>query len=117
MSKDLDGKLTITTLVPEFLEGIADVRMHGNEKHGEDTWKEVPNKAWIDAIYRHVIELHKGNELNEKDWGHHHALHIACSAMFLYHNYLKSVETTSLDERLRKIDAICSSSQKYPIIK
>jgi len=82
--KILTGKLKLSTVLPEFIEGIADIRMHGDDKYGVDSWKNVPREAWIDGMFRHLLELMKGKQINDKDWGHHHALHIATSAMFVH---------------------------------
>jgi hypothetical protein len=81
--KILTGKLKLSTVLPEFIEGIADIRMHGDDKFGVDSWKNVSREDWIDGMFRHLLELMKGNTINDKDWCHHHALHIATSAMFV----------------------------------
>jgi len=82
-AKITDGKLDLTQVHTEFMRGIADIRRLADEKYGVDSWKTVPGEQWISGIYRHLLELIDGHTHNTKDWGHHHALHIACSAMFI----------------------------------
>ena len=77
------GKLQLSKVLPELTEQIADIRMRGDAKYGVDSWRNVPREQWIDGIYRHLLELLKGNKHNDKDWGHHHAAHIACACMFI----------------------------------
>lgn len=78
------GKIDPTRVIPSFTLGVADIRMHGDEKYGKDSWKNVPREEWIAAAYRHLLAIMDGEKTNDKDWGHHHALHIACSMMFIH---------------------------------
>ena len=100
--KILAGKLKLSTVLPEFIEGIADIRMHGDDKYGVDSWKNVQREAWIDGMFRHLLELMKGNQINDKDWHHHHALHIATSAMFVH--WMDSQVEDEEPEVMRKWD-------------
>ena len=106
--KMLAGKLKLSTVLPEFIEGVADIRMHGDDKYGVDSWKNVTREAWIDGMFRHLLELMKGNKINDKDWCHHHALHIATSAMFV--NWLDSQQEEEPEivqgETMRKWDGL-----------
>jgi hypothetical protein len=77
------GKLQLTKVLPVLVEQIADIRMRGDAKYGIDSWKNVPREQWVDGIFRHLLELLKGETINAKDWGHHHAAHIACACMFI----------------------------------
>ena len=78
------GKIDPTKCLPDFVLGIADIRGHGDEKYGVDSWKRVPREQWIASAHRHLLALEKGEKINSDDWGHHHALHVACAMMFVH---------------------------------
>jgi hypothetical protein len=77
------GKIDPTKVHTDLIRGIAEIRQLADEKYGVDSWETVPREQWIAGIFRHLLELLDGETHNDKDWGHHHALHIACSAMFI----------------------------------
>ena len=79
--KDLSGKIQLSIVDPVFIEQVALCRMKGQDRYGVDSWKQVPAEQWLDAMYRHVLELVKGNQIKTKDWGIHHAAHIGANAM------------------------------------
>jgi len=83
--KITEGKIDPTKVSPDFVLGIADIRGHGDAKYGIDSWKRVPREQWIAAAHRHLLKLENGEKMNDADWGHHHALHIACCMMFVNH--------------------------------
>ena len=91
-AKITEGKIDPCKVHPAFIRGIAEIRKLADEKYGVDSWKTVPREEWISGMYRHLLELIEGGKTNDKDWGHHHALHIACSAMFVL--WLDSQEFT-----------------------
>ena len=84
--KITEGKIDMNTLIPEFLEGVAEIRTLGDKKYGKDSWRDVPKEEWVSAMQRHLLKYRKGEIVNADDWGHHHMLHIAVGAMLVYAN-------------------------------
>ena len=56
------GKFRMSLLPQEAIEDILEVLEYGAIKYSPDGWKDVkPKKRYLDAAYRHLGELRKGN--------------------------------------------------------
>lgn len=85
--KDDDGKTMFSLLVPEFIEGMAEVLTEGAKKYGIENWKKLSPDERIrykDSLLRHINSYMKGN-MFDKDSHKHEMLHIGCNAMFNYY--------------------------------
>lgn len=80
-------KPDITLLLPEFLEGMAEVMGQALEKYERDGWKLKGveyTRERIASAYRHLLDLHKGIDVDEES-KLHPALHLGCNAMIIYY--------------------------------
>jgi len=84
-NKDDAGKVMMSLLEPDFLEGVAEVLTQGGKKYGFHNWKTLPldeQARYKDALMRHTNEFMRGNSI-DPDSGMDHLLHVACNCMFL----------------------------------
>jgi len=96
--KDKKGKLPYRLLDPIFVEGLVKVLLIGSIKYGPDDWKTVPAEDYLEASYRHLQELLKGNIIDKE--GHlHHALHLATNMMFVFNLMEEDNADTQLSGR------------------
>lgn len=74
-----------TLIDPHFEQCLIDILEYGAKKYGVDNWQGLNNleERYINAIYRHLSEIRKGN-LEDSESGLPHLGHIAASVMFLY---------------------------------
>lgn len=72
------------TLVPvSAIEAITYVREYGCMKyHDPENWRQVEPQRYRDALFRHLLEYLKGNELDPES-GLPHLWHLICNAAFL----------------------------------
>lgn len=70
----------------ESLEPMIKVLEYWKDKYSADNWKKwFPKEQLLNSLQRHVVEVYKGNELDEESKQHHMA-HIMCNAMmYIYH--------------------------------
>ena len=81
------GALSRLEVDPFFIEGIANVmnsnKIENGGKYEKNNWKKMEDPTLIqDAIFRHVLELFKGNEIDSQS-GLSHLYHIGANAMML----------------------------------
>lgn len=79
------------------LEPLVRALEYGKKKHGAFSYQKfIPKDILLDKLYRHIIEIHKGNFIDEET-GAHHIGGVLANAMFysLHHreNDLSSVST------------------------
>ena len=82
-----DGKLMMSLMEPDFIEGIAKILTLGATKYGVENWKTLPadeKRRYKDALLRHTNEYMKGNIL-DPETHESHLLHCACNLMFLHY--------------------------------
>lgn len=74
-----------TLIDPYFEQSLIDVLEYGAKKYKVDNWKDLEDgeNRYINAIYRHLNEIRKGN-LEDSESGLPHISHVAASVMFLY---------------------------------
>lgn len=80
---DVDPKLPLQLIPPQFTEGIAEVLQYGIKKYAKNQWAK--GMSWEDcmgAVLRHLSEFRKGNEI-DPDSGLPHLHHAACGLMML----------------------------------
>jgi len=79
-----DGKLLMSLVEPEFIEGTAEVLTYGANKYEPNSWQNVADgeKRYKDALLRHLMSYLKGEEKDEES-NISHLKHIACNVMFL----------------------------------
>lgn len=81
--KDTQGKLDLTTVPPEVIIAIAKVREFGIRKYvSRDSWRDVDVMDYYKALWRHLIEIQLGNDIDEES-GLPHTYHIACNIAFI----------------------------------
>jgi Domain of unknown function (DUF5664) len=98
-------KLGLNLIVPQFVEGLAQVLDFGKVKYGAHNWmKGLPFSEVIAATKRHILAIEVGEE-KDPETDEPHELHAACELMFL-NWYLHSPESgdyrTRFDDRLFK---------------
>lgn len=81
-----DAKIMVDLVVPQFIEGVAQIMTFGAQKYGIDNWKKpgVAKRRWIAALYRHILAYHRG-EMYDLESGLHHLLHASANCMFLHY--------------------------------
>lgn len=81
-----DAKIMVDLVVPEFVEGLAQIMTFGAKKYGIDNWKKpgVAKRRWLAALYRHTLAYHRGEKYDPES-GLHHLLHTSANCMFLYY--------------------------------
>jgi len=81
-----DGKLLMSLVKPEFIEGVAEVLTYGANKYAPNSWQNVEDgkRRYTDALLRHLNQYLKGEEKDDES-GLEHLKHIATNIMFLQH--------------------------------
>lgn len=77
------GKLRHSLLEPDFIEELIAVMEYGAKKYKKDSWKNVSEQRYADALYRHFLEYSKGAEFDVES-GISHMAHIAANAQFIF---------------------------------
>ena len=74
-----------TLIDPYFEQSLMDVLEYGAKKYGVNNWQSLDDfeDRYLNAIYRHLNEIRKGN-LEDSESGLPHISHVAASVMFLY---------------------------------
>lgn len=70
----------------DFLESLIRVLELGAKKYGEYNWQKLDVERIENAAMRHLLEILKGNEVDQES-GEPHASHLAANAMFLHYFY------------------------------
>ena len=84
MAKDDTGKGRLSLVPPQLLKDVAEVREYGIAKYGDpDNWRKVEAQRYIDALYRHLIEMVDNPQSLDGESGLPHYKHVACNAAFL----------------------------------
>ena len=76
------GKLRHSLIDPEFIEELLSVLEFGAQKYAEESWKQIDETRYSDALYRHFLEYSKG-QVTDTESGCNHMAHIAANAMFI----------------------------------
>jgi Domain of unknown function (DUF5664) len=77
------GKLPISLIDPEYIEGLAKVLGFGANKYAAHNWRGgIQYSRLISAAYRHLGAINKGEDLDPES-GLPHVFHLACCNMFL----------------------------------
>lgn len=85
LNKADSGKIKPRLLLEDManaIEHVSAVLCYGAEKYEERGWKNVDPNRYVDAMYRHRLNIAKG-ELKDEESGLLHLAHIACNTMFL----------------------------------
>lgn len=78
------GKVPISLVPYEFIEGVARVMQAGAAKYDAYNWaRGMDWSRIVDAAYRHLGSFEKGED-TDPETGLSHMLHLTCCAMFLY---------------------------------
>lgn len=76
-------KLGLDLIVPQFVEGVAQVLDFGKVKYSAHNWmRGLPISVMIAAAKRHILAIEMGEEL-DKETNLPHELHATCELMFL----------------------------------
>ena len=96
----VNKKLRWDLLPLKEIEKIVKVYTAGSEKYGENTWQNLPNgyDRYKSALFRHLLEYEKGNEIDEET-GCEHLAQVAWNAIAMLHCAPKW-ETESFKENL-----------------
>ena len=67
------------------LAEVARVLDYGRKKYAPNSWQQVENgkDRYIDAMFRHLEAMQRGEVVNEKDGGVLHAAQVAVNALFV----------------------------------
>lgn len=80
--RDNEDKRQWSLIDWDSLEVLVEVLEIGSKKYSPNNWqKGMPKTELLDSLQRHVVELLKGNELDEET-GKSHAGHIMANSMF-----------------------------------
>lgn len=83
-----DGKLKIRLVPTQIIRDIAEVRMYGTQKYGdEDGWKGVENYRYVDALLRHTLAFLDDCNGVDPESGIPHYKHMACNMAFICENF------------------------------
>lgn len=74
-----DSKTKYSVIFRNFsnaMKGIIAVHLYGAQKYSEDGYKDLPDEQFLDAAYRHLEDIAKGNLRDIESQEHHisHAL-------------------------------------------
>lgn len=74
------------SLMPDEIDDVVRVLMHGAGIYGDHNWKLVKDAQtrYYDAIMRHIRAWKRGEVLDPES-GLPHLAHVACNALFLAH--------------------------------
>ena len=82
-STKFDGaKAPLCLIDPVFTEQVARVLAIGEGKYGKNNWRGLQTERLLSAVKRHVLEIEKGNDIDEET-GEPHAAHAASGLMFI----------------------------------
>lgn len=82
-STKFDGaKAPLCLIDPAFTEQVARVLAIGEGKYGKNNWRGLQTERLLSAVKRHVLEIEKGNDIDEET-GEPHAAHAASGLMFI----------------------------------
>lgn len=68
--------------MPNAVKEICEVLTYGANKYTPDNWKKVEGDRYTDALYRHLLAYHAGEQVDSETKKHHLA-HAACCILFL----------------------------------
>lgn len=84
--KSDEGKLELSLVPTQVIKDIAEVRMYGRDKYGDnESWRKVDKVRYIDALYRHLLAYIDDNKSVDEESGIPHIKHMACNIAFLCH--------------------------------
>lgn len=89
----LDDKLRWDLLPMEDVEQVVKVLHAGAKKYGPNNWKNLPDayQRYKGAMFRHLVEVEKGNAIDE-DTGCFHIAQVVTNALFMLHVKRKEYE-------------------------
>lgn len=68
--------------MPNAVSEICEVLTYGANKYTPDNWKKVEADRYTDALYRHLLAFHAGEQV-DSETNKHHLAHAACCILFL----------------------------------
>lgn len=78
------GKLKLSLVPTEIINGIARTREYGNMKYGDpENWKTVEIERYHDALLRHTLAIWNDLEKRDDESGLLHLEHIATNLAFI----------------------------------
>lgn len=79
-----EGKPELSLVPTQVIKDIAEVRMYGVKKYGDnESWRMVEKQRYIDALYRHLLDYIDNNKAVDEESGIPHIKHMACNIAFL----------------------------------
>ena len=94
------GKPRVELLVPESLIEVSRVWEFGAKKYGDHNWKKgLPVMSIIGCMFRHLLGIMKGEDIDPES-GCMHAAHIICNADMLIY-FFKRNRYKELDDRFK----------------
>jgi DNA-binding XRE family transcriptional regulator len=76
------GKTRYDLLVPEFIQGMANVMTFGATKYSDWNWVNLERNRVFASLWRHIIAYQKGERL-DKETNLSHLYHAGCNLMML----------------------------------
>ena len=80
--KSDNGKLRYDLVPVEIHESLAKVITYGANKYSDDNWIGIEVKRYEAALFRHINEWRKGNDI-DKESGYHHLEHALSNLAFI----------------------------------
>jgi hypothetical protein len=78
------GKLQIHMVPMQIVRDIAEVRMYGTKKYGdENNWRKVELMRYVDALLRHTLAFVEDIYSVDEESGIPHYKHMACNQSFI----------------------------------
>jgi len=78
------GKHQLALVPTQGIKDVAQVREYGNARYGDsDSWLTVSPERYLNALYRHLLDMVDDMYSIDKESGIAHYKHVACNAMFL----------------------------------
>lgn len=78
------GKLQIHMVPMQIVRDIAEVRMYGTKKYGdENNWKRVELMRYVDALLRHTLAFANDIYGVDEESGIPHYKHMECNLAFI----------------------------------
>lgn len=78
------GKPILTSVPPQIIYEIEQVRAYGTVKYGDvDNWKNVSIERYWEAVLRHTLAAWNDVEAVDEESGLKHIAHAACNLAFI----------------------------------
>ena len=96
------GKLQLRFVPKALIKAVAVIRMYGIAKyHAPENWRHVERERYIDAMYRHWVDVAEDPLSLDEESGYPHLWHCACNIAFLCDMYEEELNAR-LKQKVRR---------------